>query len=307
MVESKGSFQVGKRIWPGISNVGGNASNEDQEAIRQLITEFTEYMARTLENSGIPRFVFPLFKPFNAVFGITNEQLFITVSPLSGGLAILRFQSWRDMPTKVTLEQATRSAQQQLGWTQTYAFSIPIGLLYKDTSKRQQELKELADNMSERIKVELQRQQYKARMQPIFRTPVEEVEIDSTLCFVLMPFSAEFDRIYKTVIKEAIEQVNLNALRADEIFSTTPIVEDIWTHIAKSRIVIADVTDRNPNVFYELGLAHAIGRPVIILSQRKMDVPFDIAYMRYILYADDQAGWQKLKNDLASTLLSVLK
>jgi len=138
---------------------------------------------------------------------------------------------------------------------------------------------------------------------PIFRP--RDVVTEKDLCFVLMPFKPSFDRLYKEKIKPAIEASGFRCLRADELFSPTPILEDIWTHICKSRIILADVTGRNPNVFYEIGVAHTVGKPVIIITQDKNDVPFDIAQFRYFVYSDDVQGWETLCKNIASALRSL--
>ena len=66
--------------------------------------------------------------------------------------------------------------------------------------------------------------------------------------------------------------------------------------------MIADVTNKNPNVFYELGIAHTVGRDVILISQKKEDVPFDIQNLQYYLYTDDENGKQKLRDDLKNLM-----
>ena len=140
-------------------------------------------------------------------------------------------------------------------------------------------------------------------LNPIFRT--RDMAVEKGLCFVLMPFRPSFDRLYQDTIKPAIEASGFRSLRADDLFSPTPILEDIWVHICKSRVVIADVTGRNPNVFYEIGIAHTVGRPVIIITQDKNDIPFDIAQFRYFLYSDDSLGWETLSRSIAHALRSL--
>ncbi|MBA7467959.1 hypothetical protein ES707_03199 [subsurface metagenome] len=304
--EEQPVFKVGQTVWPGMANVGGNKSGlENQEEIKKLIIQLAEYVANTLEGNSIARFAFPLFRPFNAVFAITREKILAIVSPLTGGIAILRFFDWCDAP-EVSMEQVIAETRQQLGWADISSFQLPRSLLNRAPLDRKHELQELAENFVERIKEQLLHQQRKVKFQPIFKTPLEDIEIDSNLCFVLMPFKPEFTRIYDDVLQPAIREAGLNSLRADEIFSPTPIVEDVWVHIGKSRLIVADVTDKNPNVFYELGLAHAIGKSVIIITQRKEDVPFDVAYIRYLIYKDNEAGWRKLKQDLTKTISSAI-
>jgi hypothetical protein len=140
-------------------------------------------------------------------------------------------------------------------------------------------------------------------VRPIFTG--RDIGQENDLCFVLMPFAANFDRLYKDHIKVAAQIAGFRCVRADDIFSPSKIIEDIWTHIYKSRAIIADVTGRNPNVFYEVGIAHTVGKPVILIAQAESDVPFDIAGIRYFVYTDDEKGWQKLQSDIIRALKSI--
>ena len=139
---------------------------------------------------------------------------------------------------------------------------------------------------------------------PVFTT--RDMARDDRLCFVLMPFGASFDRVYRDTIRPAVKSCGLECRRADDIFSPTPILEDIWAHIYKSRVIIADVTGRNPNVFYEVGIAHTVGRPVVAITQSSGDIPFDIAQFRYFTYSDDAIGWANLRNSITSALGAIL-
>jgi hypothetical protein len=128
MTEEQPVFEVGKTIWPGIANVGGNASSEEQEKLRQLLIQLAEYVAHALEKNGIARFAFPLFRPFNALLSITRERILVIVSPLRGGIAMLRFMDWRNAP-EISLEQATEETRRQLGWIDISPFQLPSSLL----------------------------------------------------------------------------------------------------------------------------------------------------------------------------------
>ena len=99
----------------------------------------------------------------------------------------------------------------------------------------------------------------------------------------------------------------MHALRADEIYGTTAIISDIWESIWRARMVIADVTGKNPNVNYELGLSHALAVPTILITKRIDDVPFDYRHMRCIRYETDKAGWErKLANSLSKTVQNLI-
>lgn len=139
---------------------------------------------------------------------------------------------------------------------------------------------------------------------PIFGA--RDIKPEENLCFVMMPFRPAFNRLYKEIIKPTIEACGFKCLRADDLFSPTPILQDIWVHICKSNVIIADATGRNPNVFYEIGIAHTVGKPVIIITQEQADIPFDIAQFRYFVYSDDAHGWDTLRMNITSALRSTI-
>lgn len=127
-------------------------------------------------------------------------------------------------------------------------------------------------------------------------------------CFVLMPFSPSYDTEYKRVIQPAVEAAGLECIRGDEIYSKPQITADIWKSLRGARIVIAELTGRNSNVFYELGLAHAIGKPVIIITRSEDDVPFDLKGLRYVYYNVDDPFWgETLQTTITSMLQKVLE
>jgi Lon protease-like protein len=125
---------------------------------------------------------------------------------------------------------------------------------------------------------------------------------NNKLVFALMPFSEKFRPIYTEIIKPTVEILDLKSVRADDLYGPRPIIEDIWRLVNESHIIIADVTSRNPNVFYEIGLAHSIGKDVIIISQSLDDVPFDLRHYRRIIYEDSVKGTKKLEKDLFNSL-----
>ena len=126
-------------------------------------------------------------------------------------------------------------------------------------------------------------------------------------CFVIMPFSSDFNHYYSEILKPTIEKCELTSIRADEIYGIKPIIDDIAECIINAEIIIADVTDKNPNVNYELGMAHTLRKNVIIISQRVEDIPFDYRHIRAIIYDIKKANWDtKLKYELTKTIKSVL-
>ena len=115
-----------------------------------------------------------------------------------------------------------------------------------------------------------------------------------------MPFDKEFDAVYEGFIKPALEEAGFEVDRADNIESQQNILRDIIEKIDQSALIIADLTGANPNVFYELGLTHAIRRPVILITQSVSDVPFDLKSYRLLEYSTHFQDIEKAKGQLAS-------
>ena len=128
-------------------------------------------------------------------------------------------------------------------------------------------------------------------------------------CFVMMPFADPIGQYYSIVYKPAIEKAGLTPVRADdEIFSTGKIIDQIWKGITSAKILVAELTSRNANVFYELGLAHALQKPVVLVSSNEEDVPFDLHHIRVIYYDVTDPFWgQKLIDKIAENVISALK
>jgi len=121
-------------------------------------------------------------------------------------------------------------------------------------------------------------------------------------CFYLCPFSEPFNTVYSEHVVPAVKELGHTISRADEIFGTQPIIEDIWEGINTAEIILADVTGRNPNVMYEIGMAHTVGKPVIIITQTIDDVPFDLKHFRCIVYTYTPKGIKSLEERITGTL-----
>lgn len=117
--------------------------------------------------------------------------------------------------------------------------------------------------------------------------------------FVLMPFNPDFADIYKFGIKGAAEDAGAYAERVDEQMFVEGILERIFNQISKSDVIVADMTGRNPNVFYEVGYAHALNKVVVLLTQKADDIPFDLKHRPHIIY---EGSIDKLRSDLRTRL-----
>ena len=149
-----------------------------------------------------------------------------------------------------------------------------------------------------------QRRSKQVIINPIFRH--RDTKVQSDLVFTLMPFSEPWsNRIWEKLVRPIVKAENLIAVRADDLYGRD-IMEDIWKSIVGCRLVIADTTGRNPNVFYELGIAHTLGKDVVLLTQDVSDIPFDLNRYRHIVYEDNLDGYESLRKQLKSTIRDII-
>lgn len=128
-------------------------------------------------------------------------------------------------------------------------------------------------------------------------------------CFVLMPFGdiADLQKVYKDHVKVVLEdRCGLRCERADDIYGISGVMQSVWEGINRARVIVADLTGRNPNVFYELGIAHTLGKPVIMLTQSMDFVPFDLRHLRCIVYEYKPKEIERLEKTLEKTVRTVL-
>ncbi|MEA1899470.1 MAG: hypothetical protein U9N47_01695 [Thermodesulfobacteriota bacterium] len=125
-------------------------------------------------------------------------------------------------------------------------------------------------------------------------------------CFVIMPFNNKRDTVYRRAIRPAVEKAGLKCIRADERLSPTPILFDIYDAILSARVVLADISEPNANVYYELGIGHALKQHVILLCEKDVKLPFDISGIRHISYEWGMGGDEALQSALEQFLQVVL-
>lgn len=141
----------------------------------------------------------------------------------------------------------------------------------------------------------------------IFQIP--NGSIDSNLISVMMPFGQELSPVYES-IKEASAKAGFKCKRADDIWNHSTVIQDVFSLIFHSYVVVCDFTGKNPNVFYEAGIAHTLGKHVVPITQSAGDIPFDLQHHRYAIYLNNGEGRDKLRDELTSrfsTLASKLQ
>lgn len=137
----------------------------------------------------------------------------------------------------------------------------------------------------------------------VFELTDEEPRND--LVSVMMPFGAEFKSVHEA-IKSACGDADLECLRADDIWQETTFLQDIVNLIMQSAIVVCDFSNRNPNVMYETGIAHTLGKEVVPIAQSIEDVPSDLRHHRVLTYHSNREGHGTLRQKLAQRLRTIV-
>jgi hypothetical protein len=127
--------------------------------------------------------------------------------------------------------------------------------------------------------------------------------------FMVMPFRPEYDVVYQEIIRPICASLNLTIKRGDDFASVNgSIINEVWSALNACRLVIAETTEINANVYYELGIAHTLGKPAVLLTQEKepQKLPFDIRHMRFVVYENSISGGDELEKDLRKAIVWLL-
>ncbi len=129
----------------------------------------------------------------------------------------------------------------------------------------------------------------------------------SESCFVIQPFGGLFDKIYENVYRPAIQHVGLKPLRGDSSHAPSDIMDYVWRNIKEASVLVCDLSNLRPNVIYELGLAHASGKPVILVMREGQELPFDIQSIRTIFFELEDPLWGTIvQNRVAEALKAAI-
>ena len=121
--------------------------------------------------------------------------------------------------------------------------------------------------------------------------------------FVLIPFNEDYNNIYNLGIKPAVEELNMRCEKLDEIEFNTDILKQLYNCINKADIIISELTDKNPNVYYETGYSHALNKPTVHIAKNRKNVPFDLNHFNTITY--NEKNIIELKNKVKKRLLTI--
>lgn len=124
--------------------------------------------------------------------------------------------------------------------------------------------------------------------------------------FVAMQFTEPYNEVYRDAVEPLVKEIGFEPLRVDDVHGPGIIINDIINNLSESSIVLAEISEKNANVYYELGLAHALGKPTLLMAIKGTSLPFDVGPHRCIFYDNTIAGRGKLQESLKRSLMSLL-
>lgn len=133
-----------------------------------------------------------------------------------------------------------------------------------------------------------------------------KVETRKPVAFIVMQFTTPYNELYAEVIRPICSRFGLEPFRADEEFVPGMIIADVTRRLVEATVVVADITPANPNVYYEVGYAHALNKPTILIAERPAQLPFDVSGFRTLFYDNTIHGKAKVEEGLMSHLKAIL-
>ena len=133
------------------------------------------------------------------------------------------------------------------------------------------------------------------------------VQEETPKAFIIMQFSPPYDDLYNNVIKPVCAEFDVEAYRADDTVGPGLILQDVIRQILEARFIIAEITPPNPNVFYEVGYAHAISKPTILIAEKPSELPFDVSGFRTLFYENSISGKTKIEDGLRKYIDSIMR
>jgi hypothetical protein len=289
----------------GARTFGGNLPQPLVKKVNILLNEFTDIIGELAKRIKARRAMIRAQLTCNIFVVLDQNSLHVGAEKASG----MSSSSYLDEQAKVFSQQQIYDfAKWDFGYDKPFVISFPVELLDQDKDQRRPALSQIAVTYIESEVRRVEKEMNMIQINPIFGPAA--YDIDPRLAFALMPFTDELTEIYTTLIKPTVEsnEFGLVCKRADDIKSNRAIMQDIWKSACEAKLIIADLTGLNPNVMYELGVAHTLGKETILIYRKDEHIkfPFDLAHIRRIEYENTPVGGTKLVAELKATIQAIL-
>lgn len=284
---------------------GGDLPSDISSTVDKLLDDFMEIVSTIVTQHQIRRAVVRSLLPCNIIIIRDSQSISVAAQKSSGMPSTIRLnQEGKRFSSQAVYEVA----KWEFGFDDPFVIQFPVSVLNIDKAQRRPALEAIVQAHVQSEVNRVQREMSMIQINPIFGPAAYPV--DPRLAFVLMPFDDDLTTIYNTIVKPCVQsdEFNLVCKRADDIKTNKAIMQDIFKAVCEARIIIADITRLNPNVMYELGMAHTLGKETILIYQNEQVIkfPFDLAHIRRIEYENSATGGKKLENELKDVLRNVL-
>ena len=288
----------------GLVNVGGNIDNQTMKKIDRVFSMLDEKIGQFSKARGLFPAQVRLLQPVHCCVFVGDIEILVAVAVHEvGGGSIRQYKDWSGK--QLNIQQAIFLVERDLSFKNAFGLKFMRSVLDSDDAGKEAEVTRIATQYVNEEIANLERLSRIVRINPIFHG--RNFLINEQMVFVLSPFAEPFDTIYSDHIKSLIEGIEgFQCLRADSIYDNRPVIEDIWRYTNEARIVISELTGRNPNVFYETGIAHTIGKEVVLITQSMDEVPFDLRHLRCIVYEYTPRGMSLFEDNLKNTISNIL-
>jgi hypothetical protein len=284
-------------------NFGGNLEQNENVKVENILHAIDKRIVQIAQEKNFSLKNVRLYQPIH--YAVVVSQLFVEVFASNKNASAFPYVRFIDhRPNFISNATDVKNQLEEVfGFDDIIHFMFPTNWLngFNDDN-----IFELANNYIQSEINRIDKMNKIVKINPIFKG--RDFFKNDNLYFVLSPFKDPFNIIFNDHIKPTIEQIpNSICLRADNIYGNKPIIEDIWKSINEAKIIIAELTDRNPNVFYEVGVAHTVGKEVILITQSMDDVPFDLKHLRCIVYEYTPRGCKMLEDNLTNTIRQIIQ
>lgn len=289
----------------GARTTGGDLPQEFVIKVNTILDEFISLVAMEVRQRRYRNAIARSMLPCNLVIVLDDSFVTIAAQKSNGMPSSIYIQRVGNVFSR---DQIFEAAIWDFGFDYPFIVQFPSGIIDLPSEERKPIINSVVLSHLDSEINRFIKEKNMVQLNPIFGSPAYSIQNKSI--FVLMPYNDELDGIYNNIIKPTIEgeKLGFTCKRADEIKSNKAIIEDIFKGICEARIVIADLTNLNPNVMYELGIAHTVGKDTILLFQKNDEVkfPLDITHIKRIEYKNDAIGGKKLENDIIATIKVII-
>ena len=288
----------------GIMISRSHVDNQTVEKINRVFSMLDEKIDKLSKSMGLFPAQVRLLQPLHCCVMVGDSEIFVAASAHEvGGMPIRQYEDWSGKP--MNIPQDIFLIDRELSLKNAFRFRFMRSVLDKDDAGKEAEITQIAAQYVNEEIANLERLRRIVRINPIFQG--RDFLINERMVFVLSPFAEPFDTIYSDHVKPLIEGIEgFQCLRANSIYDNRPVIEDIWRYTNEARIVISELTGRNPNVFYETGIAHTIGKEVVLITQSMDEVPFDLKHLRCIVYEYTPRGMSLFEENLKNTVRNIM-